>query len=59
MADAGSSMKRDKNIELAPESVEVNEGVPEKESDLIYSLNDVPPWYMCILFAFQVRKNIS
>jgi len=53
MADAGSSMKRDKNIELAPESVEVNEGVPEKESDLIYSLNDVPPWYMCILFAFQ------
>ena len=25
----------------------------EKESDLIYSVEDIPPWYMCILLGFQ------
>ena len=27
--------------------------VKEKENDLIYSVEDVPPWYMCILLGFQ------
>ncbi|KAK7891057.1 hypothetical protein WMY93_023020 [Mugilogobius chulae] len=26
--------------------------------DLVYALNDRPPWYLCILLGFQVKNNI-
>lgn len=26
------------------------------DKDLVYSLNDRPPWYLCILLGFQVRQ---
>lgn len=33
-----------------------NETVEEDaDKDLVYSLNDRPPWYMCILLGFQVH----
>lgn len=28
----------------------------DKGLDLVYSLNDRPPWYLCILLGFQVNK---
>ncbi|KAL0155195.1 hypothetical protein M9458_049458, partial [Cirrhinus mrigala] len=27
------------------------------EGNLIYSINDRPPWYLCILLGFQVRDG--
>lgn len=27
----------------------------DKGVDLVYSLNDRPPWYLCILLGFQVN----
>lgn len=29
----------------------------EESKDLVYSLNDRPPWYLCILLGFQVHHN--
>lgn len=27
------------------------------DKDLVYSLNDRPPWYLCILLGFQVQTS--
>lgn len=29
----------------------------EKNVDLVYAINDRPPWYLCILLGFQVKHN--
>lgn len=29
----------------------------EENKDLVYSLNDRPPWYLCILLGFQVHET--
>lgn len=37
-----------------------NKGVEENvDKDLVYSLNDRPPWYMCILLGFQVTWDMN
>jgi len=28
-----------------------------KQSDLLYGIDDVPSWYMCIFLGFQVRMK--
>lgn len=34
-----------------------NEATEENaDKDLVYSLNDRPPWYLCILLGFQVPE---
>ena len=37
-----------------PQSETLEETV-KKGVDLVYSLNDRPPWYLCILLGFQVN----
>jgi len=34
---------------------EALEETGDKGVDLVYSLNDRPPWYLCILLGFQVN----
>ena len=29
-----------------------------ENNDILYGVNDNPPWYLCILFAFQVNTLI-
>lgn len=37
-----------------------NKSVEENvDKDLVYSLNDRPPWYMCILLGFQVTWDMD
>lgn len=36
---------------------ETLEGTTGKKIDLVYSLNDRPPWYLCILLGFQVNLS--
>lgn len=31
------------------------EGAEDKGVSLVYTLNDRPPWYLCILLGFQVN----
>ena len=48
-----------KDVEIQLDEVDNSENVKKHEakleSDLAYSIDDVPPWYMCILLGFQVR----
>lgn len=54
--------KDDKQLQLTadPGESHTEETLEEptgKKIDLVYSLNDRPPWYLCILLGFQV--NVS
>lgn len=32
-------------------------GAEKAESDMIYTIEDVPPWYLCILLGLQVSTK--
>ena len=50
------SEKSAKMAEANEISSETTKSSPSKGIDLIYGLNDTPPWYLCIILGFQVSN---
>lgn len=44
-------------LDIAEPHTEALEETADKGVDLVYSLNDRPPWYLCILLGFQVYSH--
>lgn len=40
-------------VDVEPHTAKEEEAQEEKSTDLVYTLNDQPPWYLCILLGFQ------
>jgi len=50
----------EKNVITEAHADSLEEGLdPRPNGNLIYSINDRPPWYLCILLGFQVRHNMQ
>lgn len=43
-------------VDIGEPQTEALEETVDKGVDLVYSLNDRPPWYLCILLGFQVNQ---
>ena len=51
-----NSLSTAEQLEVEDPSLNLNdeEGERHKNTRLAYGVDDVPPWYMCILLGFQV-----
>lgn len=49
-----STNPENKNVESLSSHVKPGKNVFEGKLEIIYKINDVPPWHMCILLGFQV-----
>jgi len=45
----------DRNEERYTEEEEKENDVHRKAAGVIYSVEDTPPWYLCVFLGFQVR----
>lgn len=45
--------------ELCPPQQDPGAGTspPRPEVDMLYKIEDVPPWYLCLLLGFQVQPG--
>lgn len=48
----------DHAIDVVHSSPEESDRAGQEKSDLQFSLEETPPWYMCIALGFQVRIRI-
>ena len=46
-------------VDIGEPHTEALEETVDKRADLVYSLNDRPPWYLCILLGFQVNSFLG
>lgn len=42
---------------IAGELCDKKEDSVDRNGDLVYAINDRPPWYLCILLGFQVKHT--
>lgn len=42
---------------IVGEPCDKKEDSVDKNVDLVYAINDKPPWYLCILLGFQVKHT--
>ncbi|XP_054475846.1 solute carrier family 23 member 2 [Anoplopoma fimbria] len=51
--DRDSDKQPQLTVDIGEPHIEALEETVDKSADLVYSLNDRPPWYLCILLGFQ------
>lgn len=49
--------ERPKLAVITGEPCDKKEESVDKNVDLVYAINDRPPWYLCILLGFQVNHT--
>lgn len=53
--DKDSDEQPQLSVDIGEPHTEALDETVDKGADLVYSLNDRPPWYLCILLGFQVN----
>lgn len=53
--DKDSEERPQLRVDISEPHTEAREETVDKGVDLVYALNDKPPWYLCILLGFQVK----
>ena len=39
--------------------IQENLGEKDTKSDILYTVEDTPPWYLCVVLGFQVSQSVN